>query len=58
LGDGNLNYALENLTEFYYSFQLTKDISLSATYQHIINPGYNKDRGPVDVLSARMHLQI
>ena len=58
LGDGKLNYALENLTEFYYSFQLTKDISLSATYQHIINPGYNKDRGPVDVLSARMHLQI
>ena len=58
LGDGNLNYGLENLTECYYSFQMTKNISLSATYQHIINPGYNKDRGPVDVLSARLHLQM
>jgi len=58
LGDGNLNYSLENLTECYYSFQLSKDMSLSVAYQHIINPGYNKDRGPVDVLSARFHLQI
>ena len=58
LGDGNLNYSLENLTEFYYSFQMSKNISLTATYQHIINPGYNKDRGPVNVFSARLHLQI
>ena len=58
LGDGNLDYSLENLTEFYYSFQLSNSLSLSATYQHIINPGYNKDRGPVDVFSARLHLQI
>jgi high affinity Mn2+ porin len=58
LGDGHLNYSLEHVTECYYSFQLTKNISLSGTYQHIIHPGYNKDRGPVNVFSARMHLQI
>jgi high affinity Mn2+ porin len=58
LGDGTLNYALENLTECYYSFRMTKYISLSAAYQHIINPGYNKDRGPVNVISARLHLQM
>ncbi len=58
LGDGNLNYSLENLTEFYYSFLMSKNISLTGTYQHIINPGYNKDRGPVNVLSVRVHLQI
>lgn len=58
LGDGHLNYSPENLTELYYSFQMTKNISLTGTYQHIINPGYNKDRGPVDVLSLRVHLQI
>jgi len=58
LGDGHLNYSLEHVTECYYSFQMTKSISLSAAYQHIIHPGYNKDRGPVNVLSARMHLQI
>ena len=58
LGDGNLNYSLENLTEFYYYFQISKNISFTGTYQHIIHPGYNKDRGPVNVFSARMHLQI
>ena len=58
LGDGNLNYSPENLTEFYYTFQMSKNISITGTYQHIINPGYNKDRGPVDVLSVRMHLEI
>ena len=58
LGDGNLNYGLENLTEFYYSFQLTKNISLSAAYQHIFNPGYNKDRGDVNVFSSRLHIQL
>jgi len=58
LGDGNLNYSAENLTECYYSFQLSKNISLSATYQYLIHPGYNKDRGPVNVFSARVHLQI
>lgn len=58
LGDGNLNYSPENLTEFYYSFQMSKNISITGTYQHIINPGYNKDRGPVDVFSVRLHLEI
>ena len=58
LGDGQLNYSPENLTELYYSFQMSKNISLTGTYQHIINPGYNKDRGPVDVLSIRVHLAI
>jgi high affinity Mn2+ porin len=58
LGDGHLNYSPENLTEFYYSFQMSKNISVTGTYQHIINPGYNKDRGPADVLSLRVHLQI
>lgn len=58
LGDGYLNYSLENLTELYYSFELSKNIFLSVAYQHIINPGYNKDRGPVNVFSTRVHLQI
>ena len=59
LGDGNLNYGLEQLAELYYNFQLTSNIYLSGTYQLVVNPGYNKDRsGPVNVLSARLHLKI
>ncbi len=60
LGDGNLNYSWEHVMEFYYSADLYKQhIFLSATYQLLVNPGYNKDRkGPVNTLSLRLHLVI
>jgi len=59
LGDGNLNYAPEHLTELYYSFQLNQNIYFSATYQLLFNPGYNADRnGPVNVFSGRLHIRI
>lgn len=56
LGDGNLNYSFEQLTELYYSFQMIKNLYVSAAYQFILNPGYNKDRGPVNVFSLRAHI--
>jgi high affinity Mn2+ porin len=55
LGDGNLNYSWENLTELYYSLELLKNIYISGAYQFLVNPGYNKDRGPVNVFSIRVH---
>lgn len=58
LGDGALNYAPENLTEIYYSFSLSREIFVSGEYQFLMNPGYNKDRGPVNVFSVRVHLEI
>jgi len=59
LGDGNLNYSPEKLTELYYSFELAPAIFLTGTYQILINPGYNKDRsGPVNIFSLRMHVEI
>lgn len=60
LGDGNLNYGLEQLTELYYSLELLKNkIYLTGAYQLLLNPGYNKDRsGPVNVFSARLHFEI
>ena len=60
LGDGNLNYAPEQLAEIYYSFELVPNsVYLSGTYQLLVNPGYNKDRsGPVNIFSARLHLKI
>jgi len=59
LGDGNLNYGLEQLTELYYSAAIKKDLLyLSGAYQFLINPGYNKARGPVNVFSIRIHAAI
>jgi|SRR5579864_8398747 len=58
LGDGALNYRTENIVETYYSFNLVKQAWVSADYQRIFNPGYNGDRGPVTVVSARFHLEF
>ena len=56
LGDGALNYGRERIGEIYYSLRLARGAWLSVDYQRIINPGYNRDRGPVSVASARMRL--
>lgn len=59
IGDGALNYRPENLLETYYSLNLLKGrLVPSFTYQLILNPAYNADRGPVQVLSLRVHLTI
>ena len=56
IGDGALNYGLEQIFEAYYRIQLGRYVQLSPDYQHIVNPAYNKDRGPVDVYSVRLRL--
>ncbi|MGA7711744.1 MAG: carbohydrate porin [Rhizomicrobium sp.] len=59
IGDGQLpHYATENILETYYSGQLTDWLVASADYQFIANPAYNRDRGPVSVLSVRLHTQF
>jgi high affinity Mn2+ porin len=59
VGDGNLNYAPEIITEFFYNFHLhDRHFWLSPDYQFIINPAYNKDRGPVHVFSLRLHSEF
>jgi high affinity Mn2+ porin len=56
IGDGALRYAPEVIGDFYYKAQLSEALALSAIYQPIIDPAYNRDRGPVHVLSARFHV--
>lgn len=56
IGDGNLNYGSELLLEVYYKLQIHQYFSVSADYQFIQNPGYNKDRGPVHVFGIRGHV--
>jgi len=59
IGDGKLiNSGPEQILETYYSLALFKAAHLSFDYQFITNPGYNRDRGPVSVLSARVHAQF
>jgi high affinity Mn2+ porin len=59
IGDGKLNYAPEFVTELYYSFELWKDkVFITPDYQFILNPAYNKDRGPVHALGLRAHIEF
>ncbi len=57
LGDGRLNYGPERILETYYAYQLSRFATISVDYQGIANPGYNRDRGPVSVLSVRLHVE-
>ena len=58
LGDGALSYHTEDIYEIYYSAKIIKGVYGSVDYQHIANPGYNHDRGPVDFFGARLHLDF
>jgi high affinity Mn2+ porin len=57
-GDGRLNYGLEQTLETYYRFKVWKTLSTTADYQYVTNPSYNKDRGPVSVVSMRLHVEF
>lgn len=58
LGDGTLNYGRENIIETYYTAHVWRGIYLAPELQHIQNPGYNRDRGPVLVPGLRAHLEF
>jgi high affinity Mn2+ porin len=58
LGDGALRYGRENIVESYYTAHLWRGIYVAPGLQHITNPGYNRDRGPVLVGSFRLHLEF
>ncbi len=58
LGDGQLNYGTERILEMFYNLGITKALSASLGYQRVANPGYNRDRGPVDVFALRLHAQF
>lgn len=58
LGDGGLNYGRENIFESYYTAHVWRGIYLAPGVQHINNPGYNRDRGPVVVPSFRAHVEF
>ncbi len=58
VGDGQLpNYGTERIIETYYSLPVYS-WRLTLDYQFIVNPGYNRDRGPVSAVAARVHAQF
>ena len=59
LGDGKLtHYGYEQIIEFFYKIRLNGYLWITPDYQFVINPGYNKDRGPVNIYGIRMHAEF
>jgi high affinity Mn2+ porin len=58
LGDGNLRYGRETILETYYTAHLWRGVFASAGAQFVANPGYNRDRGPITVQGARVHVDF
>jgi len=57
VGDGQLPHpGSERILETYYSFPVLAS-KVTLDYQLIVNPAYNRDRGPVSVFGARVHMQ-
>jgi high affinity Mn2+ porin len=58
VGDGQLPHpGLEEIVETYYRFPVGS-WQVTGDYQFIVNPGYNRDRGPVSVISLRLRTQF
>jgi high affinity Mn2+ porin len=57
-GDGQLPHpGLEKIVETYYRLPFVS-WQVTANYQFIVNPAFNRDRGPVSVFSVRLRTQF
>ena len=56
IGDGQLPHpSSENIVETFYSLRLVEHVTVSANYQYVVYPAYNRDRGPVSIFAIRVH---
>jgi high affinity Mn2+ porin len=55
IGEGAIKAAAESTVDTFYSVNVMKSFWLTGDYQHIVNPGFNADRGPVNIFSLRIH---
>jgi high affinity Mn2+ porin len=59
VGDGQLPHpSSENIIETFYSLRLVEHVTVSANYQYVIYPAYNRDRGPVSIYAIRAHAEF
>ena len=59
VGDGKLPHpGAEWILETYYDWAALGPVHLSFDYQFVDHPAYNRDRGPVSIVAARLHAQF
>ena len=58
IGDGQLPHpGLEQIIETYYQFPIYA-WKVMFDYQFVVNPAYNRDRGPVSIGAIRLHSEF
>jgi high affinity Mn2+ porin len=55
VGDGAIRPGAETAFDAFYSVAANRWLWLTGDYQHVVNPGFNKDRGPVNIFTLRIH---
>ncbi len=59
VGDGRLPHpGHEDIVETYYLWTAAPWLHVTLDYQWVGNPAYNRDRGPVSIVAARVHVQF
>ena len=53
-----ISYRPERVGEVYYNAIVVKNLLAGLNYQHINNPAYNASRGPVNIISFRIHAEF
>jgi high affinity Mn2+ porin len=59
IGDGQLPASgPEQIAEAFYCFTVTAGVRVTADYQFVNNPAYDRTRGPVSIFAARLHVEF
>ena len=58
IGDGRLRYGPEYASESYYSARLRHGLFATFDLQRVVNPAYNRDRGPLWIPCVRLHVEL
>jgi high affinity Mn2+ porin len=58
IGDGALRYGPEYVSEAYYSARLIPGVFATIDLQHVVNPAFNRDRGPLWIPTFRLHVEL
>ena len=58
VGDGRLRRDTETVLEAFYKVNVARPVWISLDIQHIVHPGFNADRGHVEVVGARVHAEM
>jgi hypothetical protein len=53
-----ISYRPERIGEIYYNATVIKNVLAGLNFQHINNPAYNAARGPVNIVSFRIHAEF